>query len=72
LKGDSMTSSTSRMARQTGATQVGASTSIGRSGCCSRRRRSSGCAMTASPIQLGEMTSVRNMIVGVGAGEAAS
>ena len=39
-----------------GATQSGASTSISRSGSFSRRRASSGCAIRASPIQLGATT----------------
>src|SRR5688572_20779166 len=54
-----MTSLTSGMRRATGATHSGARTSIGAAGRCSRSRASSGCAISASPIQFGATTRMR-------------
>src|SRR5690242_10812828 len=56
-----MTPLTCGMRRATGATHSGASTSISSSGSLSRRRASSGCAMSASPIQFGATTRTRAM-----------
>ncbi len=47
------------MRRTTGATQAGASTSMRACGSFSRSRASSGCAISASPIQFGATTRKR-------------
>ncbi len=53
-----MTSSTSGIAASTGATQRGASATIVPSGSARASSVSSGCAINASPIQLGATISV--------------
>jgi hypothetical protein len=57
-----MTSSTSGMRRTTGATHSGARTSSCTPGAFSRRRASSGCAISASPIQFGATTRSRGKV----------